>query len=269
MQIFEFLTTLKTDLAKGVASIDTVLGQCMYFGFSFSRIGCDFRCSLIPIFTEQVSKNFQCSIQKATKNFENNIERYTLINRNFSGVPWKMKLEDHNQPPESLIEFYPLAEYLNNILTAFNELRVCAPIAVAANVVEELEHSLRTVAEVILVFYGQERQAFTSTSKDAFTRFCICFADDLVPYIQKCLHMIFPPNLVASHVGINVFALQKDGISFLDKSFVVEVIKHLLPVKIEPVLGVSDEGNLKTESGKEGDTNDDSVKKEPEKIMIN
>lgn len=90
----------------------------MYFGLSFSRIGCDFRPLLIPIFTKRVSANFQHSTQRATKNFENNIESYTLINKNHhhSGIPWKNRIEDENQPPESLLEFYPLADYLNNIL---------------------------------------------------------------------------------------------------------------------------------------------------------
>lgn len=247
MQIAEFLKTLKTDLTRGITSIDSVVGQCMYFGLSFSRVGCDFRCLLIPIFTEQIARSFQQSILKATKNFENNIEKYTLINRNYTGVPWKVKLEDQNQPPDSLIEFFPLADYLNNILTAFNELRLCSPIAIVADVVDELEKSLQAVAKAILVFYGQEQQAFTSTSRDAFTRLCISFVDDLVPFVQKCVHIIFPPNMVASHVGVNVYALQKDGISFLNKNAVVEVIKHLLPVKIEPVMDVHNTDIVKAE----------------------
>lgn len=47
--------------------------------------------------------------------------------------------------------------------------------------------------------------------------------------------MVFPPNVVAARVGISVQNLQKEGISFLDKEVVVESIRHLLPVKIEPV----------------------------------
>lgn len=207
----------------------------MYFGLSFSRVGCDFRPLMIPIFIKRVAATFQHSLIGATRHFESNIECYTLINRNHSGIPWKTRIEDENQPPESLLEFYPLAEYLNNVLTAFNELRLCPPLAVVKSVVENLQESLVKVAKAIVVFYGQEQQAFTSTSKDAFTRLCISFADDLVPFLQKCIHVIFPPNVVAAHIGISVQNLQKERITFLDKDVVVEPIKHLLPVKIEPV----------------------------------
>lgn len=207
----------------------------MYFGLSFSRVGCDFRPLLIPIFTKRVSANFQHSMERATKNFTNNIESYTLINKNHTGIPWKTTIEEENQPPESLLEFYPLAEYLNNALSAFNDLKLCAPLAVIKNIVETLQESLLKVAKAIVVFYGQEQQAFTTTSKDAFSRLCTCFADDLLPFLQKCIHVIFPPSVVAAHVGISVQSLQKEKISFLDRDFVLEPIEHLLPVKIEPV----------------------------------
>lgn len=207
----------------------------MYFGMSFSRVGCDFRALTVPIFTAKITANFEHTIAKATKNFERNIERYTLINKNHSGVPWKTKTEEKNQPPESLLEFYPLAEYLNNILGGFNELRLCSPISALEKVTDCLRESLICVAKAILNFYGQEQQAFTAVSKDAFTRLCICFADDLVPFVQKCVHMIFPPGAIAAHIGVNVQLLQKEGILLLDKGLIVEPIRHLLPVTVEPV----------------------------------
>lgn len=234
-KISQFLDTLETDLNKGVNSIDSILGQCMYFGLSFSRVGCDFRPLMIPIITKRVATTYQHSVLRATKNFETNIESYTLINKSHAGMTWKSKVEDENQPPESLLEFYPLAEYLNNILSAFNELRLCAPLAITKNIVASLQESLTVLAKAIVVFYGQEQQAFSSTSKDAFTRLCICFADDLVPFVQKCVHVIFPPNIIAAHIGVSVQNLQKDGISFLNRIAIVEPIKHLLPMKIEPV----------------------------------
>lgn len=220
---------------------------------SFSRVGCDFRALTVPIFTEKISTNFELSIVQATKNFERNIERYTLINKNHGAVPWKTKSEEQNQPPESLLEFYPLAEYLNNVLSTFNELRLCSPMSALVRIVESLRESLVCVSRAILNFYGQEQQAFTPVSKDAFTRLCICFVDDLVPFVQKCVHAIFPPNVIAAHIGVNVQQLQKEGISFLDKNCIVGPIRHLLPVTIEPVFEKVD-----TESDKVGS---DSVEK--------
>lgn len=235
-QIQDFLKTVETDLSRGITTIDSILGQCMYFGLSFSRIGCDFRPLIAPIFTKHISASFERHILKATKNLERNMERFTLINKNYSSLPWKAKGDDPNQPPESLLEFNPLAEYLNNILTAFNELRLCPPVACVGSVVDNLQESLTAAARSVLALYTQEHQAFTPISKEAFVRLCVCFADDLVPFVQKCVHIIFPLNIIAAHAGVTVQTLQKKGICFLDKDAIVDPIKHLLPAKIEPIL---------------------------------
>lgn len=117
-------------------------------------------------------------------------------------------LQEH--PPQCLLEFHPLADYCNGILTAFNELRLCAPVAVADSATNHLKVSLSGVARCTLVFYRQEQQALTQAEKDNFTRFCACFAEELLPYVQKCLHAVFPPTVIASHLGVTVQHLQKE-----------------------------------------------------------
>lgn len=219
--------------------MDAILGQCMYFGLSFSKIGCDFRSLMVPIFVKAISNNFRQSVHKATKNFEKNMDRFTLINKNHPSIPWKTKTDDILQPPDSLLEFYPLAEYLNQILTAFNALRLCPAVSVVNVVVEELNDSLLIISKGILFLYGQEQQAFTTNSKDAFTRLCMGFSDELVPFLQKCIHGLFPPNLISSHIGISIQVLQSEGITMLNKNLIIEPIKHLLPVKVDPVLSSS------------------------------
>jgi hypothetical protein len=256
-KISEFLQTLEEDLNRDVSSIDSILAQCMYFGVSFSKVGCDFRSLLVPIFTNKIAKDFERSVEGAATKFESNMERFTLINKNHSNVPWKNKNEDPLQPPDTLLEFYPLAEFLNNVLTALNELKLCAPIATVKTVVDSLQRALLVIAKAILVLHGQEQQAFTSNSKDAFTRLCMSFADDLVPYVQKCVHIIYPPSNIASSLGVNVQLLQNEGLTFLNKEAIVEPIRHLLPVKISPVLNTSHAEN-KAESEK-----DDAEQDEP------
>lgn len=209
----------------------------MYFGLSFSKVGCDFRHSMIPIFTSRILENFRKLILEAAKNFEVNIDKFTLIDKNHSSIPWKMKNEDPLQPPDSLLEFYPLAEFLNNVLNAFNTtLKLCPAIAIINEVVDCLQDSLLAISKSLIVLYNQEQQAFTTSSKDAFTRLCMCFSDDLVPYIQKCIHIIYPPSHIASKLGISMNYLQEEGLAFLDKNTVIEPIQHLLPVKIDPGL---------------------------------
>lgn len=56
------------------------------------------------------------------------------------------------------MEFYPLAEYCNGIISAFNELRLCAPVALSTLSTKLLQESLHNVARAMLVFYKQEQQ---------------------------------------------------------------------------------------------------------------
>lgn len=233
-KLAEFLKVLENDLSRGVHSIESILGQCMYFGLSFSKVGCDFRTLLIPIFTKQIANDFKQLIDKASANFEQNLEKFTLINKYHSNVPWKVKIEDHLQPPESLLEFYPLADYLNNVLTALNKLRLCAPMSLIQFVTDVLQNSLIFVSKLILLLHSQEKQAFNTDSRDAFSRLCMSFADDLIPFVQKCLHIIYPPSLVALFVGISVRMLENESLSYFNRTAIIQPIQHLLPVKSEP-----------------------------------
>lgn len=40
--------------------------------------------------------------------------------------------------------------------------------------------------------------------------FAECLSDQLIPYVQFCIHAIFPPNQVAQHLGVSVGHLQKE-----------------------------------------------------------
>jgi hypothetical protein len=78
-QVTQFLTTLEQDLNRGLgSSLDSIIGQCMYFGLSFSRVGADFRGLLAPIFIKTVSQNFEHAVRKASKKFEQDMENFTL-----------------------------------------------------------------------------------------------------------------------------------------------------------------------------------------------
>lgn len=64
---------------KGVgSSLSSLLGQSMYFGLSFSRVGADFRALIAPIFVKTVINNFTSAVRKATKRFDVDMEKFTL-----------------------------------------------------------------------------------------------------------------------------------------------------------------------------------------------
>lgn len=72
--------TLEQDL-PGVTSIDSILGQCTYFGLSFGRVGADFTGQMSDIFVRVIGEKFESSVLKTTKKFEKDMESFTLINK--------------------------------------------------------------------------------------------------------------------------------------------------------------------------------------------
>lgn len=209
--------------------ISTILGQSMYFGVSFSRIGVDFRAQIAPIFLKAISKYLSVSVLKATKQFEIDIERFTLINKDLASFKRSIKLDDSNtskidnssSPPESLLDFTPLAVYCNALLNIFNELRICSPVAIIQPFINALEVSLENVSKCILSFYRGEQQAFGLKEKENFSKMCGCFSFELIPFIQNCVNIIFPPN--------NKLAPQMEQLTVLKHEKILEPIEHLLP----------------------------------------
>lgn len=216
-------------MQQGIESIDTVLGQCMYFGLSFSRVGADFRGLMAPIFTKVILANFKGAIFKVARQFESDIESFTLINKIQSTKAVNAHKTDDLLPPETLLDFYPLAVFCNGLLLALNDLRHCSPIALANDVCVEIQISLENVARNILNFYRQEQQAFGSNERENFVKLCSCFAYDLVPYMQRCIHVLFPPATVIAHLGINAMTLQKEGLTYLQQKIILEPLDKLLP----------------------------------------
>lgn len=238
-KVKDFLTILETDLNRSeITSYDTILGQCMYFGLSFSRVGADFRALMVPIFIKVIAQNFNAKISKITEQFELDMDNYTFINKVSINVLNAIGKIDPNSlsPPETLLNFQPLALYCNALLSALNDFRNCAPIALVNEITIRLQVSLKSVANNISKFYRQEKQALGVKERDSFVKFCCAFAYDLIPYIQRCIHDVFPINILTNQLSINAITLQKNGISYLNKKTILEPLDHLLPDKVDTIV---------------------------------
>lgn len=228
-KISQFLMTLEQDL-PGVTSIDSILGQCTYFGLSFGRVGADFTGQMSDIFVRVIGEKFESSVLKTTKKFEKDMESFTLINKTQrTNIKMNATIKSEN-PPEQLVEFYPLAEYCNGLIFAFNEIRLCPPVAVAVFCTNILQESLHNVAKSMLIFYKQEQQAFAAAERENMLKFTECLSEQLIPYIQYCIHAIFPPSQIAIHLGISENLLQTEGITYLNRNNILKPLAPLLPI---------------------------------------
>ncbi|XP_072551320.1 conserved oligomeric Golgi complex subunit 8 [Salminus brasiliensis] len=245
-QISQFLETLDRDLKRGVGSrLDSLLGQCMYFGLSFSRVGADFRGQLAPMFQQVAMDTFHKAVKEAVDKFQEDMNLYTLISLPSmlgNTIPPVAPSTQPGtlQPPMALLDFPPLACFLNNVLTAFNDLRLCCPIGLAQEVTRCLEDALLKVTKLILVFHRAEESAFSSRERELFVQFCCAFAEDMVPFLNRCLQVLFPPAQLAQILGVPPAQVHKYGnIGCICVSTVLEPLEFVLP-KREPVPPVLD-----------------------------
>ncbi|XP_034974011.2 conserved oligomeric Golgi complex subunit 8 isoform X1 [Zootoca vivipara] len=258
-KVSQFLLVLEHDLQRGVGSrLDSLLGQCMYFGLSFSRVGADFRGLLIPIFQRVALVTFKRAMQEAVNKFQEEMNSYTLISvpaalgsSSSTTIPVAVAPSAQPgtlQPPMVLLDFPPLACFLNNILVAFNDLRLCCPVALAPDVAATLEDALGQVTKVILVFHRAEAVAFSSREQELFIHFCMAFLEDLVPYLNRCLQLLFPPAQIAQALGVPPTQLHKYGsLGCVDEQLIQELLASVLPEK-ETVYPLSEEKRLTEES---------------------
>lgn len=152
----QFLQALKVDLNACIAGdnfypFDNLIDPCFYFGLSMSRIGADIRPRLVDIINEIVVKRFKQSVTKATDNLESSLDGYS-ISANVDISQGKGREEDESttlKPPLSIAEFTPLAIYCNDVLTAFNEIRLVTALSATYRLRSVLDNCLAQATRAI------------------------------------------------------------------------------------------------------------------------
>lgn len=203
-KVSEFLRTLRRDLDRGVGGrLDSLLGQCMYFGLSFSRVGVDFRGQLAPLFQRVAADAFAKAVEEAVEKFREEMNSYTLISApavlgGGAGVPVPTAQPGTLQPPMVLLDFPPLACFLNGLLVAFNDLRLCCPIALAQDVTACLDSALGEVSlgdgagtcpgrswdRFVLSELGKPLRSSSPTTPPALNQVLKCHIPTAVKYLQ-------------------------------------------------------------------------------------
>lgn len=227
---------LQSDLPKvSPSSLESVFGQCMYFGLSFGRIGSDFRSLLVPLFSQVVYDRFVHSANKSEAQFAEAMASFSLTrtsllgsNAGYSFIQTSPSPADQVQPPYGLIKFSPLAELYNGLIAAFNELRICAPVQLVNLVVRKLEQTLRNCSQIIAEFHRQETGAFTASEELEFTKCVQLYHNEFMSYVQKILQILFSPGLISAQTGFSTSEIVKQELCSLNNSLILDPIEHLL-----------------------------------------
>ncbi|XP_072949131.1 conserved oligomeric Golgi complex subunit 8 [Epargyreus clarus] len=209
-------------LREDESSFESLLNQCMYLCLSFGRVGADLRCVLTPLFRNNILTHFHSGMEKVDSQFEIQMRSYKVAT--IKNVPRPVNENMASGPPENLLDYYPLAEYCNGLLMVLNSLRVTAPLNIVKNVYNSFRKSFEKAMQILIAFYHKEQQAFTDIERQNFVSLCVCFSEDLVPYITKCLSQSFPPTQIAELLGVTLTNLQESKILQIDQ---IEICKPL------------------------------------------
>jgi len=234
-KVEEFLTTLLTDLEHDLGSVESLLGQAMYFGLSFSKVGYDFRPMLAPIFEKTVIKQFNkiISFEGNQKVLSDSFIGLNLVKA--GGLNCSFALQDDvSQPPLLLIEFPPLAHACNIVLAALNHIRLCAPVSLVWEVTNSLNQLLINVSNMLVNFHRNHNKTWRDTEVLGFQNLCRVYRSLLLPYLQRALSAVFPPGFLTDLCGYSTADLASKQLGFLDQDEVLKPVLEFIPP--EPVL---------------------------------
>jgi len=234
-KVTEFLVTLERDLEQDMGSMESLLGQAMYFGLSFSRVGFDFRPLLAPIFEKTILAQFNklVAFEANAKVLSDSFAGLNLIK--IGGMPCNFKIkDDFSQPPLVLIDFPPLAHICNIVLAGLNQIRLCAPVSLVGRISSTI-NSFLTQAVRLIVNFAATSAAWRDTEKLGFSNFCFVFKTVLLPYLQGCISAVFPPSNLSEICGFSVSDLQSRGLGFIDAEAACEPILKFMPPEPEEI----------------------------------
>lgn len=222
---------LDQDLQKeDESSFESLFNQSMYLSLSFGRVGADMRCVLTPLFRKNLLEQFHNGLEKADNQFDSQMRVYKVPT--IKNVPRPVNENMLSGPPERLLDYYPLAEYCNGLLTVLNLLRVTAPLNIVKEVYGSFMKSIEKTVQVLVAFYHREQQAFSDVERQNFVAFCVCFTEEFVPYISKCLALSFPSTQVAECLGVTLTVLQESKILYVDQVKICEPLGSITSVNI-------------------------------------
>jgi len=229
-KVSQFLNVVKVDLASGAPTTESLLGQAMYFGLSFARVGFDFRPLLAPIFLEAVERQLKLSLAPDTclSSFPSLLSN---LNLGRLTTPAPLTVHDPSSPPMGLIEFTPLAHLANSVLGALNDLRACAPLSICFKVTTTIEELLSEACRRLLDWQSTQSRGWSDSESQGFSNLVAATSLLLLPHIQAALHAVFPPEQLCQVSGLSRPELSFQKLGYLDHEAILSPLSPFLPAK--------------------------------------
>lgn len=188
-QITSHLKMLKVMLPKIAegGSLSNILDQCMYCAMGLGWVGLDFRGLLPPLFEEAVLNLFSKNMGTAVENFQLVLDSHRWVPLpavGFSANSFGDENQEDVTPPPDLMDYPPLAVFVNGVSAAMNELRPCAPIRLKHIIAQELMKGLCAVSDSLLR-YNTTRMLRENESA-LFLSLCRAFIDVAFPHCATC-----------------------------------------------------------------------------------
>jgi len=229
-KVHHFLKVVMTDLSSGINSFESVMGQAMYFGLSFGRVGFDFRAQLAPLFSAAIEKQFMIKLspEAALKTASDTLSMMSL-----SSIPPSPKLSAMTiSPPLSLLDYPPLAHVTNNILTALNEIRLVCPVSSVGKLTSSVQELLVKLTERLLDYHTTSKTGWGAAEMEGWSKLCQAVKIILLPYLQVALDAVFPPEKIHLVTGT------KSNCYSLDQKLILQPISSFIPP--DPVLEIEE-----------------------------
>ncbi|CDW55407.1 Conserved oligomeric Golgi complex subunit 8 [Trichuris trichiura] len=191
-----------------VDRLDSIMMHCMYFGASMGRVGTDARHLLVCIFEDHILKLMEQSLGTVTAKLLDSLKsteafRIAEVSSAVSDVdPYlDVKSGPSIKAPIALLSYPPLAIYCNRIIEIFDKLHSCVPVSLALFTAELLDSSLSLMVDSLKTSFER------SSDPDGVIAFATLVEESLVPFLDKCLDVLFPANNLSVSLGISLATL--------------------------------------------------------------
>ncbi len=209
-----YLAALRRHLAEVAdgGALASVLDHAMHCGASLGRAGLDFRPALAPPFEAAALALLRRGVGAADAALRALLEAHRWGGAGAARArppAADAPAEVAEAPPAALLDHPPLAVYANGLLAALNELRHCAPLAIAGAAAAALQASLVGAAGA-LVRAGAAR-ALGEAEAPAFGAARTALAGTLCPHIAACFGRVFAGGEALLDLGAVAAALEEGG----------------------------------------------------------